>query len=343
MELKNIVIEEIRKRGPISFHEYMDFCLYHPRLGYYTSASERIGKKGDYYTSAYIGRLFGQVIAKQLEEMWRNMGQPNFDIVEYGAGSGLLCYDILFALKSNKNFFDKVTYHVIEKRPASLLSCIDNKVCFYSTIDELPLIEGCIISNELLDNFCVHRVIQEKELMEVMVDHDQGRFRESLRPASNELKSYFRELDISLPEGYQTEVNLNAINWLKELSAHLRRGYVLTIDYGYPSNELYGDHRSEGNLLCYHRHRVNTDPYANIGEQDITTHVNFSALRHWGTKYGLDLSGFTTQSFFLLGLGISQEAAKDPASVASPALLKTLLVDLGNKMKVLIQEKNIFS
>ena len=151
--------------------------------------------------------------------------------------------------------------------------------------------------------------MKENELKEIFVDHDNG-FIEVLKPAHDDLKEYFRALAIELPNDFCTEVNLEAIEWIKKISASLEKGFVLTIDYGYPSSELYQSYHRLGTIVCYNKHTVNDLPYNNIGQQDITAHVNFSALKFWGAKHGLDNCGFTNQSQFLLGLGLTEHLRK---------------------------------
>jgi SAM-dependent MidA family methyltransferase len=188
----------------------------------------------------------------------------------------------------------------------------------------------------------------QDELMEVFVDY-KNRFVETLRPANEILKNYLDELQVRLPEGYCTEINIQAIDWIKDVAGKLRTGFVLTIDYGFSSSELYSNKRSSGNIVCYHKHKINYSPYENIGEQDITTHINFSALNHWGKKNGLHYTGFTTQANFLLALGLTdylrkmeQSTGNSFTSVAEKAfMIRTFLMDMGNKLKVLIQHKGI--
>jgi SAM-dependent MidA family methyltransferase len=341
MSLRDIIIKEIREKGPISFRDYMEMCLYHPCYGYYTSGPSKLGPRGDFYTSPALGSLFGALIANQLEEMWAIMGKNDFVVVEFGGGNGLLCHDILHAIKKNTDFQKRLHYYIIEKDHPSRTGIYPSNITRITGLNDIPPFEGCVISNELVDNFSVHRVVNADTLMEKCVNYQDEHFTETMHPASSEINNYFTELNVSLPRNYHTEVNLQAIEWIKDISFYLTRGFVMTIDYGFPSQELYNSSRSGGNLLCYHEHSRNTDPYVNIGSQDITAHINFSALHHWGTKYGLSLAGFTTQSMFLMGLGISRETIKDPACVGSPLMLRTLLVDMGNRMKVLIQQKNI--
>jgi SAM-dependent MidA family methyltransferase len=208
------------------------------------------------------------------------------------------------------------------------------------------MVTGCILSNELVDNFSVHRVVMEDELMELCVSFDNG-FTETLRPAPQPLRDYLRRLEVTLPRGYRTEINLEATEWIQEVARALDRGFVMTIDYGYPSSTLYS--KSSGTLTCYYRHQVHHCPYTFIGEQDITSHVNFSALDHWGRLGGLDCCGYTSQTHFLRGLGLGRFLRKwEEGSLSDPVAreqqmgsIRTLLLGMGQKFKVLIQRKGV--
>jgi SAM-dependent MidA family methyltransferase len=343
MTLEEIIKYKIQLNGPLPFRDYMEMCLYYPGMGYYNSPCTRIGKNGDYYTVPYLSSLFGQLVARQLEEMWTLLGKKTFTVLEFGAGNGLLCRDILESAGKNEEFFENLTYCIIEKNPffeQQQRSVLPGQVRWHKDISSIKKMEGCILSNELVDNFSIHQVVMRDQLMEVYVDYQDGKFIEILQPANPLLINYFNELDVVLPLGFRTEVNLEAISWLKDVSAILQKGYLITVDYGFPSAELYKDYRRTGNLVCYHRHRINFSPYLNIGLQDITTHVNFSALNHWGLKHGLCLAGYTNQAQFLLGLGIVNYIRSFPLLVSRDNFLKTWLLDLGKKMKILIQQKN---
>lgn len=346
MNLSEVIIQRILQEGLISFHDFMEMALYYPELGYYTSKYNKIGSTGDYYTSSSLTPLFGAMIGKQLEEMWAILGKGPFTIVEYGAGTGALCHAILDYLKKNKKFYRQVRYCIIEKSPTMRQKekmHLSEKVTWHDSIRSIPKINGCILSNELVDNFAIHQIVMKDELMEVFVGYEDGFF-ERLKPASKRLKDYLSSLKVTLPQGFRTEINLKATEWIQELAESLQMGYVMTIDYGYPSEELYRGYRSQGTLLCYHKHTVNDDPYRDIGKQDITTHVNFSALHHWGARNGLEPCGFTDQGHFLLALGFKDYLKK----TLSPEqhlgrnetfLINTLLRDMGTRYKVLIQHK----
>jgi SAM-dependent MidA family methyltransferase len=346
MQLEEIIRSKIKKEGPISFRDFMDMALYYPSLGYYNSQKNKIGESGDYYTSPVLSSLFGEMIGRQLEEMWSLLGKKPFTIVEYGAGTGALCFDILYYLKNNSALYNELKYCIIEKgemmqqRQKNLLK---EKVSWYNSINEIGEINGCVLSNELLDNFPVHKVIMKDELMEVFVDYENN-FVEVLKPADEKLKNYFIEQEIILPKNHCTEINLQAIDWLKEIAENLNSGFVITIDYGFSAGDLYSAKRNAGTVLCYKDHQINSSPFQSIGEQDITAHVNFSALNFWGEKFGLKSCGFTSQSNFLRSLGLMNylrklEIENKDDNRNSILHINKLLVEMGNKFKVFIQQK----
>jgi SAM-dependent MidA family methyltransferase len=351
MELKDIIIKRIQSEGPISFRDYMEMCLYYPVLGYYNSASEKIGENGDFYTSPNLTPAFGSTIARQLEEMWHLLGKGEFYLIEYGAGTGILCHDILNYCKTIPEFYNRLRYCIIEKSPAMLYrqkKHLSEKVNWCNSIQELGKINGCIFSNELFDNFPVHQVVMQETLKEVFIDYT-NRFEELLLPAGRELLEYMAELKLTWPVGFRTEINLEVPAWLREVGKVLNKGFIITIDYGDQSPNLYAEHRKEGTIICYHKHSVNNNPYLNIGQQDITSHVNFSAICHWGLKNGLACCGFTSQANFLLSLGFKEILRKSlPPGLPVQELVTReaklshlLLVDMGLKWKVLIQQKGM--
>lgn len=357
MPLPEIIIDTIRRQGPLSFHDFMEMALYYPGKGYYTSPGDRTGRSGDFYTSPYLTHLFGDMIAGQLEEMWLALDARPFTVVECGPGTGLLCADILRRLRRNEALYQQLQYILIEKsgwmrekeRKVLAAEGLSDKVRWENQLGDLSPVTGCILSNELIDNFAIHRVVMQDQLMEVFVGYEDG-FTEVLRPAGKELKEYLHQLGVTLPKGFRAEINLEATQWIRQASAALKKGFILTIDYGNSSSGLYQD--KAGTLICYHRHSMNHSPYSFIGEQDITSHVNFSALDHWGRLEGLEYCGYTSQARFLQGLGLNrrlQELEREGSTAGDPRdpreaelrRLHTLLVGMGNSFKVLIQRKGI--
>jgi SAM-dependent MidA family methyltransferase len=344
MALEQIIAETIQRSGPITFHDFMEMALYYPGLGYYTSDGDKIGTEGDFLTSCSYSSLFGKLLAVQLEEMNEKIAAPDFTIVEYGAGTGALSRDILTHFKKNNPaLYNKLHYCIIEKSEAMRQGekkMLGEKVTWHDNIKEIGPFTGCVISNELVDNFSVHQVVMQDELMEVFVGYENG-FIELLKPGPSALIDYLAELGVNLPKGFRTEINLEAICWIEDIAAALDKGFLLTIDYGFSSAQLYSQCRSSGTLVCYHKHKVNDCPYSNIGNQDITAHVNFSALSHWGIKNGLRLNGFTNQACFMFGLGLTSQLAATSMETGTVNFLREFMLDMGTKLKVLVQQKNI--
>jgi SAM-dependent MidA family methyltransferase len=302
------------------------------------------GLAGDYYTSPCITPVFGELIARQIIQMWEIMKCNPFSIIEYGGADGKLCNDILNYIQINSPvFYKNLNYHLIDvriKRP----DCWRHKnVERLTTGQHLQGLSGCVLSNELIDNFPVHQVIQKEKLMEVFVDIDGESFTELLYPADPSLENYFSMFDISLPDDYRTEINLDALQWISEISSVLESGYILTLYYGFDFHELYSLNRREGTLVCYHNNTKNFDPYLFPGEQDITTHVNFSALVQGGNVNGLDFTGYTNQCFFLQSLGLTSLLFKrnNTRSTCDQKIPNSFFSEFSRTIKVLIQQKNL--
>jgi SAM-dependent MidA family methyltransferase len=315
--LRAAIVARIQSQGPIPFRDFMEAALYHPQHGYYRSRREKMGREGDYLTSPEVSSVFGVLMGRQLGEMWQAMGMPHrFDVVEAGAGTGLLCRDILrWARGHAPDFRDALTYTIVEVSDALVQrqqEAVAEEGEDMRWSAELPEgIEGCLLSNELLDSFPVHRVaVRDGELTEVFVGWDGARFVEELRPPSTpEIAAYFRRLGLLVGEGCRAEVNLAGVQWMARAGRALRRGFVLTFDYGYEAEELYAPWRSDGTLLCFYRHNPSGDPYARLGRQDMTSHVDFTTLRQAGEEAGLQTLGLTPQSEFLANLGIAEALA----------------------------------
>ncbi len=348
-KLSEIIKDKIRNEGPISFRDFMDMALYEDSLGYYSNNENKIGTEGDFYTAPVLSSLFGKLIGKQIEEMWAFLDKQPFTLVEYGAGTGVLSRDIINFLKYNKPLYSEMNYCIIEKSQSMKIlqkKMLPDNVTWFNSIKELPPINGCILSNEVLDNFPVHKVTMKEKLSEVFVDYQDG-FVEVLKLADEKLKNYFAEQNVDLPENYSTEINMQAIEWIEEIASNLKSGFVVTIDYGFSCEELYSPKRSSGTLVCYKCHEVNNSYYSNIGQQDITAHVNFSALKHWGEKYDLKCSGFTTQANFLRSLGLIQylrileSECGYEKSIELIFQINKLLMGMGSKFKIFIQQKGI--
>jgi SAM-dependent MidA family methyltransferase len=256
------------------------------------------------------------MLGRQMEEMWEKMGRPPaFHVVEAGGGRGYLAMDMLDYLKG-REIYGRLAYTLVELNPVmaerqkALLAGHGERVRWARGLGELTGVRGCVLSNELLDAFPVHLVEMREGPVEVYVSVKDGAFvEETAPPSTGEITAYLGEFSASLPPGYRTEVNLRMRGWLREVSEALSEGFLLTIDYGYPAWEYYSEERTRGTLLCYRGHQVSEDPYRDVGRQDITAHVNFSALKRWGEEEGLSPVGFCRQGVYLVSLGIDEVLA----------------------------------
>jgi SAM-dependent MidA family methyltransferase len=313
-DLERKIIRKINEEGSVTFEMFMDMALYDPQYGYYTSAKERIGRSGDFYTSSHLHPVFGRMLGRQVEEFWEFMGRPrDFRVLEMGAGAGYVCKDMLDYLK-HREIFKVLSYAIIERSPAmrraqeDLLLEFKDKVRWSCSLGEIGKVRGCLLSNELLDAFPVHLVAMEDALKEIYVTVVDGRLKEVSGPLSSPvLSEYFSALPAVFEKGYTTEANLRVRDWLAEAEAAVEEGFVLTIDYGYTAREYYSEERNRGTLMCYHRHRLVEDPLQHVGEQDITAHINFSSVKQWGEERGLRTIGFCGQGAYLASLGIDEE------------------------------------
>ncbi len=365
--LARILAERIQRSGPIPFAEFMRECLYHPEFGYYSRKD--IQRFADFYTSVDVHPIFGRLLARQLAEMWEALGRPaEFWAVEAAAGTGRLATQVLdFAASQLGPFYEALRYVAVEPSAArrgehgKMLAAHLSRGRAISA-EELPLEipAGCIFSNELLDALPVHRVIvRHGALQEVYVAlnskadraGDGDELVEQLGPLStHELELYFCEQGITLREGQQAEAGLEACRWIAEAGKRLGRGFVLTVDYGREAAELYDERHMRGTLLAYSRHRATEDFLHAPGEQDLTAHVNFTALDLWGRRSGLTRSGCVSQMQFLIALGRANEfadlyepGASEVERIRARLLLKTLIhpEGMGETFYVFVQQKGV--
>jgi SAM-dependent MidA family methyltransferase len=361
-ELIAAIASEITASGPIPFVRFMELALYHPQFGYYMRsaepAQERIGWRGDFYTSSDVHPILGQALAKQAEQMYRLLGRPHpFTIVEMGPGKGLLAKQILTTCAHRYgSFFQHLRYVLIDRSPAMRELQRRNLAPWLDRPDLIAWMDapanlaphgvtGLFFSNELLDSFPVHRVqVTSKGIEELGVDYRDGTFVECVMPLSSDTLAHrLRRVSADWPEGYRTEMNLRASEWMKEVAQRLDRGFVLTIDYGHSARDLYRPDRNRGTFLCYFRQSINDDPFLRVGDQDMTAHVDFSSLAEIGEGQKLRTTGFTNQMSFLMGLGVEQMIAEleqdSPQFTAAIHLLRPH--GMGTTFKVLIQHKGI--
>jgi SAM-dependent MidA family methyltransferase len=327
LELIKVIEDRIENslQRRITFADYMELVLYHPEHGYYASSAERISKGGDFLTSPHLADDFGEMLAIQLYQIWQILGEPQlFNIVEMGAGQGLLAAQILdYSHRVYPDFFRSINYIIIEAAPAMIiaqqarLKDLPVRWCEWTELLDRSIV-GCFLSNELIDALPVHQVtVVENKLQEIYVNiGDKDRvFIETIGDLSTDrLAKYWQLNHINLlsgkyPDGYRSEVNLAALGWLEQVFKKLQRGYLISIDYGYTADRYYNPIRSQGTLQCYYQHAYHNDPYINIGNQDLTAHVDFTALQNQGELLGLHTVGFIPQGMFLMALGLGERIA----------------------------------
>ncbi len=325
LELIKIINDKINSSvdQQINFADYMELVLYHPQSGYYTSSAERISQSGDFLTSPHLADDFGEMLAIQLYQFWEILESPSvFTVIEMGAGQGLLAAQILiYSKREYPDFFRAINYLIIEASPAMIVEQKQRLASFsvrwskWTEIDDDSIV-GCFLSNELIDALPVHQVITvDGQLHEVYVTTEDDKLVEKIDElSSSKLNEYWKLNNIDLstdryPNNYRTEVNLAALDWLDLIEQKLQRGYVLSIDYGYSADRYYNPTRSQGTLQCYYQHSYHNDPYINIGNQDLTAHVDFTAVKNYGEKIGLKTVGMTQQGIFLMALGLGDRIA----------------------------------
>ncbi|MGE5446028.1 MAG: class I SAM-dependent methyltransferase [Ignavibacteriales bacterium] len=361
-QLTQIIKSLIHKSGPITFDKFMEIALYHPEHGYYTSGKAEIGKGGDYYTSPCVHPAFGEVLNRFICRAYEVVNAPDFTVVEMGAGKGFLALDILDSLKrNNTELYERLRYSIIELSPnlqeegKSTLKEHIHKIRWVNSLSDLESesVCGVFISNELVDSCPFHRArFKNGELLEILVTLKDGEFVQILdKPSSSVLKEYFEGYNLEFENEQEVEINLHPKEWLSDISRLLAQGLVLTIDYGYLASELFNPSRMRGTFMCFHKHTTNENPYVNIGEQDITAHVDFSNLIRVGESVGLSTTKYTTQGQFLVDWGIldiverysGEEKSSDISSQKNRMAIKNLFLPelMGDKFKVLVQEKNL--
>ena len=319
--LKKLLLDSLRRTGPITFERYMELCLYHPQFGYYTQGRDRTGVAGDYFTSADLHPVFARLVARQAAEIWNVIGRPvPFTWVEMGAGRGIFAADFLtWSAKALPEFAAALDYVAMEpgRRQRQRIQArlaeagLAGKVRLLASLEELAPVTGCIFSNELVDAFPVSVVMRaEGRLKEIYVVAEGDDLREQPGPISDStVAGYAARYAPELEEGCRIEVNRQAVAWTGAVARKLAAGYVVTVDYGETANRLFSRDRPRGTLLAYHGHTANEDFLSRPGEVDLTAYVNFSALMDAGKAAGLDFVGFTTQEKFLMALGEANQFA----------------------------------
>ena len=348
--LARIESEIAARGGWISFADYMQLALYAPGLGYYTGGAAKFGPSGDFITAPLLGPLFAQTLARQVAEL---AGRCTPHILEFGAGGGELAGDLLAELARLGCAVE--TYSILEpgaglaeRQRTTIARLAPAAIGRVRWLDRLPeQFEGVMIANEVVDAMPVHAIAWRNEgVFERGVAMEDGTLAWAERAASSEVLAAARELDIAPP--YLSEIALAARGWIRSVAGVLQKGALLVIDYGFPAREFYHPQRLTGTLMAHYRHRAHADPFLYPGLQDLTTHVDFSALAKSAAAAGLDLLGYTSQSSFLVNCGITDVLDRaDPADVkryaplASAAQKLLSPAEMGELFKVLCVGRNM--
>ena len=354
--MENLAKEIKANQGWISFEDFFEFVMYKPGLGYYSAGAKKLGSSGDFTTSPEISRLFGKTVSNQVLALLNNFASPS--IIEIGAGSGRLAYDIITNLINSKMDFDK--YYILEvsadfrERQRQELSLLPDetfeKVIWLDSILEAP-VEGIVIGNEVIDALPFKRfTVVDHKIQEIGVSIKNGQLTESTRNADKTLAEEVRLIEKALnrdfEQNYTSEIRLNIGQWLKGISSMLKSGALLFIDYGYSRQEYYAADRKNGSMICHYRNTAHENPFLNLGVQDISASVEFTLLAEKALEEQLEVGLFTSQSDFLINGNILGELDKiedDTLRMGLIQEIKQLLMpsQMGQTFKCMMLYKNI--
>ncbi|PYI54661.1 SAM-dependent methyltransferase [Paenibacillus flagellatus] len=363
--MEAIIRGEIARRpaGAIPFRDYMELCLYHDPYGYYRRSRTKVGKDGDFYTSASVGTIMGEMLGRYFVRLADELGfADRLRIAEWGGGTGRMAGHILDAIASAApSAYDRLDYAMIEisahHRALQREELARHRAVRHVDADEwlesVPDEPIVVFSHELLDAFPIHRVERRNgRLYEWYVEWDEkaGRFAERLVPIdeSGAAMRFLEREGITPCEGQIVDLNPEAAEWITRIGSRMTRGAIVTVDYGDTADELYAPHRMKGTFLCYRNHQAFDDPFAYPGEQDMTAHVDFTACIRAGEAVGLTSRPLRTQQRFLLDEGaLGLLAAHDgtdpfgPEARRNRAIRQLLVGDrMGELFKVLTQTKS---
>ncbi|WP_133130146.1 class I SAM-dependent methyltransferase [Legionella yabuuchiae] len=354
MNLIELISNQIHEKGDLPFVEYMHQALYHPEFGYYTTGLSKFGPGGDFVTAPELTPLFGYTLANQCQPILSELDAPV--ILEFGAGSGRLCVDVLTRL-GQLNCLPEV-YYILEVSPnlrhrqeeliRKQLPDFAHRVQWLSKWPEKPL-NGVIIANEVLDAMPVNRfMVDESGLLESYISLDsKGNLREIFKPCENERLIHFvHQVLPAVTYPYQSEANLFIHGWIEACSSVLNHGVTFLIDYGFPRHEYYHPDRQTGTLMCHYQHQSHPNPLAHPGEEDITAHVDFTQVAEAAIDAGFQILGYTNQASFLLANRILEclnELTSERERFKSTQAVKQLVQEseMGELFKVMALGKHI--
>ncbi len=353
LALEEIIRERIVQENSISFADFMQMALYQPGFGYYSSGTHKFGKQGDFVTSPELGDLFAKCMARQFKQVLDQVDTAI--ILELGAGTGQFCFDCLLEL-DNLNSLPK-NYYILEisadlqHRQNDLIQSLPNHLRGLVSWIKQPLKEkfnGIIFANEVLDALPVEVFKFENhdyQQMSVSLDGEDS-FKQNWQAMPESLKAQIQAKELNLTNGYVSEFAPSLSAWLKTITQSLQQGVVLFVDYGYERNAYYHPQRNQGTLVCFMHHQANFDYFANVGIQDMTAFVDFTAVVEAGDQCGLDIDGYTTQAHFLMSLGIEKMLGDSESNYThyykNTTQMKKLVMpnEMGEKFKVIAMTKN---
>ena len=351
------LIQHINTRdGWISFEEFIDFVMYKPGLGYYSAGAEKIGHSGDFTTAPEISKLFGMALANQITPILDHYQSPS--IIEIGAGTGKLAFDIMTQLNDYQVNFDR--YYILElsadlkQRQQSMLSHLPtktlNKIVW---LDSIPMdaIDGVIIANEVIDALPFTRFkTQNGQVYELGISVEDNQLIEQPRLAdeilSNTVDSIAKEIGMTFQDGYTSEIRINFGSWFRTIESMLSSGSIFFVDYGYSRQEYYDEERTNGSMICHYRNVAHEDPLSNLGIQDISASVDFSQLADVALQRNIEVGFFTSQADFLINaeiLGVIESVIDEGLKMRLTQEVKQLLLpnQMGEVFKCMLLNKNI--
>jgi len=338
--------------GKISFAEFMQRALYTPQLGYYSSSLRKFGKSGDFVTAPEISPLFSQCLARQCQPVLSQLERGV--ILEFGAGSGIMAAELLKELQlldslPREYWILELSADLQQQQRETLQQHVPNFINQIHWLAELPqqAFDGIILANEVLDAMPVERFrVVEGQIQQFYVSEANGQLNYQFEPGETELLQAVGALNVDFPDGYESEINLALSSWIHSLAEMLQSGLILLIDYGFPQHEYYHSQRNQGTLMCHYRHQSHPDPLILLGLQDITAHVNFTAVAQAAVEANFDVAGYTHQANFLLATGLLDKLSTcspdDPHffRLSQQAKMLTLPSEMGELFKVMALTAN---
>mgnify|MGYP001546885133 CR=1 FL=1 len=357
MELAKRIRDEIEKAGPVPFSRYMEMALYEPGLGYYSAGLRKFGEGGDFVTAPQLGNVFARCVAKQIEQVGAELG--HYEIIEAGAGSGILAADLLMALQDEcppqRYRILERSAHLRQVQKETLEKHVPEWMDRISWLDEPPQKDwqGVFLANEVLDALTVERFCIESDgprLMQVAWGDDGFEWVKTACPEKIEelIANALSTLDYYPATGYCSEINTSLPAWLQVVTASLQKGLALIIDYGYTRRDYYLPQRNDGTLICHYRHRAHADPFKWPGLTDISASVDFTALAEAADSCGLGVSGYTTQAMFLMACGLDEVLEglellpdRERLNLNNQVLRLTLPGEMGERFQVMALDRGL--